>query len=163
MQRLTRQQPTIGDRCWQMVYRLGFPIARALWRLRGPRHEGALVAIYVGQALLLLRSSYRAEWNFPGGTVRRGENPEVAARRELSEEIGLLANQLLPAGSVCGTFEGRRDHVHFFELRLDRPPELQLDNREIVEAQLVVPAELQRMLLTRPVVAYLHSCSSETQ
>ncbi|MGO9845157.1 MAG: NUDIX hydrolase, partial [Methylocella sp.] len=28
-----------------------------------------------------MRSSYRIEWNFPGGSVRRGETPEVAARR----------------------------------------------------------------------------------
>jgi len=52
------------------------------------------VAVYVGPALLLVGSSYRIEWNFPGGTVRRGETPEVAARRELSEEIG----RTLPPG-----------------------------------------------------------------
>jgi 8-oxo-dGTP diphosphatase len=113
------------------------------------------VAIYVGEALLLVRSSYRSQWNFPGGTVRRGETPEGAARRELAEEIGLSSNQLQAAGSVCGIWEGRRDHVHFFELQLDRLTELRLDNREIIDAQLVLPAELQQMPLTGPVVAYL--------
>src|SRR5208283_176709 len=60
------------DAAWRLVFRLGFPLARFWWRLRGSRGEGALVAVYVGQAILLLRSSYQVEWNFPGGGVKRG-------------------------------------------------------------------------------------------
>jgi hypothetical protein len=45
--------------------------------------------------------------------------------------------------------------VHFFELRLDRPPELQLDNREIISARLISPGDLHGMALTGPVAAYL--------
>jgi hypothetical protein len=90
------------DAAWQTAYRLGFPLARIWWRLRRQRHEGALVAVHVGPALLLVRSSYRIAWNFPGGTIRRGETPEMAARRELVEEIGLAGYRLLPAGTDCG-------------------------------------------------------------
>jgi len=45
----------------EQTYRVGFPLARIWWRLRHQQHEGALVAVYVGQALLLVRSSYRIE------------------------------------------------------------------------------------------------------
>ena len=38
----------------------------------------------------MVRSSYLIAWNFPGGIIRRGETPEMAARRELTEEIGLV-------------------------------------------------------------------------
>ena len=114
------------------------------------------MAVYVGQALLLVRSSYRIEWNFPGGTIRQGETPEVAARRELAEEIGLAgAFPLVAVGDARGLWEGRKDKVHFFELRLDRLPELQLDNREIIGARLISPSELRGMALTGPVAAYL--------
>ena len=143
------------DSVWRMVLRLGYRVARVWWRLRRPRHEGALVAIYVGQALLLVKSSYRAEWNFPGGSVRPGEKPDAAAQREMEEEIGLPSYPLRPAGSVCGDWDGRRDQVHFFELHLDSIPELRLDNREIIAARLASPEEMRGIALTGAVAAYL--------
>ncbi|WP_035992016.1 NUDIX domain-containing protein [Paraburkholderia caribensis] len=158
MPSLERARPAmIIDFVWRMALRLGYRFARVWWQIRRPPHEGALVAIYVGQALLLVKSSYRAEWNFPGGSVEPGEAPDAAARRELEEEIGLSSHALRPAGCVYGSWEGRRDRVHFFELHLDRMPELRLDNREIVAAHLVSREELHGIALTGAVVAYLGS------
>jgi 8-oxo-dGTP pyrophosphatase MutT (NUDIX family) len=87
--------------------------------------------------------------------VRRGETPDAAARRELAEEVGLTASALLPAGFTCTSWDGRCDRVHFFELRLAELPKLQVDNREIIEARLTSPGELQNMVPTRLVAAYL--------
>jgi 8-oxo-dGTP diphosphatase len=39
--------------------------------------------------VLLVRHSYRRRWGTPGGLLNRGETPDVAARREVGEEIGL--------------------------------------------------------------------------
>ncbi|SPB18030.1 NUDIX hydrolase [Caballeronia novacaledonica] len=142
------------DSVWRVMFRVAFPLARAWWTLRRPHHEGALIAIYVGQALLLLKSSYRSEWNFPGGSVHAGETPHQAALREMEEEIGLSPHGLIAAGSASGIWDGRRDTVHFFELHLDAMPALRLDNREIVAAHLASPEELQGMALTQAVAAY---------
>jgi 8-oxo-dGTP diphosphatase len=161
MPSLERMRPAmLIDFAWRMVLRLGFRFARAWWYLRRPRHEGALVAIYVGRALLLVESSYRAEWNFPGGSVRPGEAPDAAAQRELEEEIGLSSHTLLPAGSACGIWDGRRDRVHFFELHLDTIPVLRLDKREVIAVHLASPEELKSIALTGAVAAYLgrNSC-----
>ena len=156
MPRLERgRSAMLIDAVWRMALRVGFQLARVWWHLRLPRHEGALVAIYVGRALLLLKSTYRAEWNFPGGSVHPGETPDAAAQREMEEEIGLSSYVLLPAGSACGTWDGRRDRVHFFELHLDRMPELRLDNREIIAVHLASPEELHGIALTAAVSAYL--------
>src|SRR6266567_435464 len=125
------------DLGWRTAFRLGYPLARIWWQLARPRHEGAVVAVYVGPALLLVRSSYGFGWHLPGGGVRRGEIPEAAAQRELAEEIGLVTSALLPAGVACGRWDGR------------------LDNREIIEARLTSPSELHSMVLSGPVAAYL--------
>jgi 8-oxo-dGTP diphosphatase len=121
-----------------------------------------LVAVYAGPALLLVRSSYHPDWNLPGGSVRRDEPPEAAARRELIEELGLVAPVLHPAGVISGFWDGYRDRVHFFELRLAERPQLKLDNREIVAARLTSPAELSHMTLTGPVAAYLGRTASQS-
>jgi 8-oxo-dGTP diphosphatase len=143
------------DLTWQTVFRLGFPVAWLWWRLSRPDHEGALVAVYVGPDLLLVRSSHRTEWSFPGGGVRSAETPKAAARRELAEDIGLAAPALVEAGVINGFWDGRRDRVHLFELRLGRLPPLHLDKRQIVEARLMSPAELDSVALTGPVAAFL--------
>jgi 8-oxo-dGTP diphosphatase len=144
-----------------MVYRLGYPLARIWWRLTRPKHEGAVVAVYVGGELLLVQSSYQPGWQLPGGGIRRGEMPEAAARRELAEELGLAAPSLTPAGVACGNWDGRRDRVHFFELHLEALPRLQLDNREIITARLVASEEMRGIRLGGPVTAYLQGRRNE--
>lgn len=152
-----RASPSPLDLAWRTVFRIGFPLARLWWRLRQPPHEGALVAVCVGQALLLVRPSYRAKWTFPGGGIRPGELPEAAARRELAEETGLAAPSLLPAGIIRGAWDGRPDRVHFFELRLEQLPSLKLDGREIIAARLISPDELGGLALTGSVAAFLET------
>ncbi|MDQ4071183.1 MAG: NUDIX domain-containing protein [Actinomycetota bacterium] len=54
-------------------------------------HVGAMCVVERADGhLLLVRQSYRrGGWTFPGGLLGRGEEPADAARRELSEELGI--------------------------------------------------------------------------
>jgi ADP-ribose pyrophosphatase YjhB (NUDIX family) len=71
---------------------------RALTR---PVAFGAVGAVF-DQAgrVLLVRQSYAPGWRLPGGGVGWGEAPEAAARRELSEEVGLSGG----AASLFGLY-----------------------------------------------------------
>jgi 8-oxo-dGTP pyrophosphatase MutT (NUDIX family) len=143
------------DFAWRCALRMAYPLAQFWWRVRPTQHVGALVAIRVNDSVLLLRSSYRSRWNFPGGGVKRGESPDEAARRELVEELGLVVPELVASAVIDGRWEGRPDRVHFFELQLKTQPEITLDNREIVSAKWVQLNAVTDFKLTGPVAAYL--------
>lgn len=47
--------------------------------------------------VLLAETTYKQDWELPGGVVERGETPRDGARREVLEEIGLEAALAQPA------------------------------------------------------------------
>lgn len=63
-------------------------------------------------AILLARLAYRDRWGAPGGLLKRGEDAEDGARREVLEETG-LAVELLGEPTVVVDPEPRRIDVVF--------------------------------------------------
>lgn len=51
---------------------------------------------------------------FPGGVIDEGENPEIAAARELEEETGYKAGKLTKLGSVNPNPALFSNHLHVF-------------------------------------------------
>ena len=137
-------QAAMMDRFWRVAYRVGFRAARLWWRLRRPSHDGAMVAVWLDGRILAVQQSYRSNLSWPGGGIRRGEEPREAARRELREELGLAvgADDLVLARDTVVDWDYRRDRVRVFELRLRSEPVLRIDNREIVAARFVEPRVL---------------------
>jgi 8-oxo-dGTP diphosphatase len=134
----------IVDGLWRVIYRVGFRAARQWWRLRRPRHDGAVVAVWAGEHILAVQQSYRRNLSFPGGGIHPGEEAQNAARRELREELGITVDgdELHPAREMVVEWDFRRDHVRIFELRLPTAPDLRIDNREIVAAHWMTPEAL---------------------
>lgn len=74
-----------------LFQRLPQPVRRMVVRVIAPKYSvGALCVIErVDGRILLVGQTYRARWVVPGGLVKRREPPDVAARREVAEEVGL--------------------------------------------------------------------------
>lgn len=70
---------------------------------------------------------------FPGGVIDDGEEPEAAAKRELLEETGYKADELIYLGSVSPNPALFSNHMHYFLARKLIPTGCQdLDSDEYV-------------------------------
>jgi len=56
-------------------------------------------------------------WEFPGGKIEKGETPAEAARRELAEETGLVADELEPLAIVVHDYAEAPLRFHVFLAR----------------------------------------------
>lgn len=133
--------PTLVDRGFQLAYFGAYRLMRAYWQLRHPITNGALVAMWNRGEVLLVRNSYVPYYCVPGGYLRRGETAEQAARRELSEEVGVTVNpgDLDLVLDETHEWEGKQDHVRIFALELEARPRVEVDHREVVEASWWTP------------------------
>lgn len=134
-----------------------YRILLAWWFVARPQHHGAVIAIWLGGKILMIRHSYRNRLSFPGGGVGRGEDPADAAVRELREELGLAIDRkaLSLAGKILERWEYRYDHVWIYELRLSHPPALAPDGREVTGAAFMTPADALAENLTPFIEVYL--------
>ena len=113
-----------------------YRIQRHIWKLLRPRTRGVKVMLFTHhRELILIRNSYGRSDLFvlPGGGIRPFEQPEAAARREVSEE---LACELLDLALVSTHFskaEGKRDTVYLFQASTDATPAS--DGKEVDEVR----------------------------
>lgn len=145
-------EATLLDRGFQLAYVCAYRLMRTYWRLRKPTTHGALVAIWSGGSVLLVRNSYVPYYSAPGGYIHRGETAVEAARRELEEEIGVhvKTEQLALALEVTHAWEGKLDHVQIFEIELEQRPVIAIDHREVIEAAWFRVDEVKEMNVFPP-------------
>jgi ADP-ribose pyrophosphatase YjhB (NUDIX family) len=121
-----------GPRVLRLGYRLAAVAARSWWSVFGSHNVGAQCVLTHDGAVLLVRHTYgdRRSWEFPGGFVRRREQPRAAAGRELVEELGIDPPELEALGSIVHEHGRRRDIAHYFHAEVaDRrvwPDEVEL-------------------------------------
>ena len=78
-----------------------------------------------GRQILLIRrrkEPFAGHWALPGGFVEAGEDLDDAARRELAEETGVLAQQLRQVRAFGRPERDPRGHVISVAYRAVAPP-----------------------------------------
>jgi 8-oxo-dGTP pyrophosphatase MutT (NUDIX family) len=106
----------------RFAYRAAHVAMRGYWFVRRPKVDGVKCVLTDGAQVLLVRHTYGdREWDLPGGSVRRGELPVNAARREMKEELGLTIEDWSSLGRMLARMHHRRDTLHCFQAELDDP------------------------------------------
>lgn len=108
------------------------------------RPESVLIVVFnkAGEVLLLKRSDHPDFWQSVTGSLRWGESPDSAARRELGEETGLSSGTALVDEHRTFTFDileawryryapgVTRNREHVFSLPVDNRPAVRLSPGE---------------------------------
>lgn len=117
------------------LYRAGHGLRRMFLRhLAGDVHGCCIIARDADGSVLLVRHSYGPPvWAFPGGGMKKDEDAEAAALRELREELGCTLADPVHLGVQRNQFLGSTNHVRVFTGQVSGDPTP--DMREVVEAQ----------------------------
>ena len=86
-------------------------------------------------------------YGLPGGLIEPGETPEEAARRELREETGITARELIPLGPFYPAAAYSDEVIWMYLARGLTFGEQQLDDDEFLNLQAVPLEELARDVL----------------
>ncbi len=116
------------------------------------------MVVWYRDKVLLVKSSYRSYFCFPGGYLKRNETPLDGAQRELEEESGLYLP--LSMFKFCQEFTVKchktlcKDTI--YEACLDESLDfsLQIDGREIVEASFFTLNEVRELQLDDNALKY---------
>lgn len=123
------------DRLARLLLKIAYALHSIVPRFRRKR-QGVAVAVWRKDRVLFVRHSYREGYFLPGGNAHRKECLRDAARRELREETGIDAepDALLPMYTTAW--------IRLYEYYPCRPPAIEIDNREVVEALFARPDEI---------------------
>ncbi len=118
------------------------------------RHPGGAAAVALdrdGRVCLLRQYRHvvaRWIWELPAGKLDHGEEPLLAARRELAEEAGLGARDWKPLGRILSSPGVFDEVIHLFMARdLDHRPR-RPDELELIEVHWLPLAEAVRRALS---------------
>lgn len=99
----------------RLVFAIGHNLRKLWWRVSRRRTLGVRVMLHKDRKLLVVRHRYGGPLMLPGGGVDRAETMWAAARRELTEETGILdCGPLHLAGVYLHLAHGRPDYVVLF-------------------------------------------------
>jgi ADP-ribose pyrophosphatase len=121
-------------------------------------HPGAAAVVAGDAADVILIRQYRHAsggyiWEIPAGTLNAGEAPEACARRELCEEAGVEADDVISLGYLLTTPGFCDERIHLFLARGLRDMGTQHEHDEVITEIRRVPwTEVFRMIESGEIV-----------
>jgi 8-oxo-dGTP pyrophosphatase MutT (NUDIX family) len=100
----------------RLGYRVAYRLLQAWTFVRRPAVNGTMVAVFDGDAVLLVRHAYgdRRRWELPGGWMHAHEPPDEAARREVAEELGIDVVLDGASGVLEGDWDFKHETLHWY-------------------------------------------------
>lgn len=147
----------IIDTSVQWLFKLAYQFKLLYNQLFYPKAYGVYIAVWAEGKILIIKNSYKSYFTLPCGGIKKDEPDKLAAVRELFEEVNIQTNaeDLRFISSFLSFFESMHDHINLYELHLDKTPEFNIDNREVIWGEFIPPEKVLEMDLFPVVRNYL--------
>lgn len=125
----------------RFIYFFGYPIFRLLIK----NTHRAYVVVQYNNKILVTKNwlGNQQKWRLPGGGIKAGERPAVAACRELAEEVGVRISERDLIQLNPTPIEARYGYlVELFTAPQAKKPKIRIDEREILQATFLSKKEL---------------------
>jgi 8-oxo-dGTP pyrophosphatase MutT (NUDIX family) len=126
-------------------------------KLNSKTSVGCLVKCAEDLVLVYEKQNATITWDIPAGAIESDETPEQAIRRELNEEIGLLADDNLRLVKIFWTSIDKIPTVHFlYEIVVDEITcqQLRSNTADIQKIERFTYTKIQKLIDTK---AYEHN------
>ena len=116
-------------------------------------HGGACIMPVTDQGEVYLVRQFRYAlgeemWELPAGKLEAGEDPFEAAKRELTEECGVYADEYIPLGEIYPTVGYDTEVIYIWAARGLHPAAMHLDADEFLTPERIPLAKACEMILS---------------
>lgn len=119
-------------------------------------HNGGAAILVVVDNKVLLEKQFRYPFDkvlyeIPAGKLERNEDPLEAAKRELEEETGFIANTIISLGDMYPTVGFCNEVIKLFLTTDIKQGELNLDEDEIIDVSFIELEKVNEMILNNEI------------